>query len=280
MAKYINIKGKLYDLSVPKVMAILNFTPDSFYEKSRFRPDNQVLKSQIEEIVLNGAEILDIGGYSTRPGATSVSVEEEIIRTIPIIEFIKSNFPEIIVSIDTFRGEVAQKAVENGADIINDVSGGIFDEKMFTTVAALNVPYILMHNRGNVETMHHKSEYQNVVLDVIKELQIQVLKLKNLGVRDIIIDPGFGFSKNVAQNFEILANLEKFEILDCPILAGLSRKSMIWRTLNTTADFALNGTTALNMIALQKGANVLRVHDAKEATECVQLFEKTKPYFE
>lgn len=280
MAKYINIKGKLYDLSVPKVMAILNFTPDSFYEKSRFRPDNQVLKSQIEEIVLNGAEILDIGGYSTRPGATSVSVEEEIIRTIPIIEFIKSNFPEIIVSIDTFRGEVAQKAVENGADIINDVSGGLFDEKMFTTVAALNVPYILMHNRGNVETMHHKSEYQNVVLDVIKELQIQVLKLKNLGVRDIIIDPGFGFSKNVAQNFEILANLEKFEILDCPILAGLSRKSMIWRTLNTTADFALNGTTALNMIALQKGANILRVHDAKEATECVQLFEKTKPYFE
>ena len=280
MAKYINIKGKLYDLSVPKVMAILNFTPDSFYEKSRFRPDNQVLKSQIEEIVLNGAEILDIGGYSTRPGATSVSVEEEIIRTIPIIEFIKSNFPEIIVSIDTFRGEVAQKAVENGADIINDVSGGLFDEKMFTTVAALNVPYILMHNRGNVETMHHKSEYQNVVLDVIKELQIQVLKLKNLGVRDIIIDPGFGFSKNVAQNFEILANLEKFEILDCPILAGLSRKSMICRTLNTTADFALNGTTALNMIALQKGANILRVHDAKEATECVQLFEKTKPYFE
>ena len=280
MAKYINIKGKLYDLSVPKVMAILNFTPDSFYEKSRFRPDNQVLKSQIEEIVLNGAEILDIGGYSTRPGATSVSVEEEIIRTIPIIEFIKSNFPEIIVSIDTFRGEVAQKAVENGADIINDVSGGLFDKKMLTTVAVLNVPYILMHNRGNVETMHHKSEYQNVVLDVIKELQIQVLKLKNLGVRDIIIDPGFGFSKNVAQNFEILANLEKFEILDCPILAGLSRKSMIWRTLNTTADFALNGTTALNMIALQKGANVLRVHDAKEATECVQLFEKTKPYFE
>jgi dihydropteroate synthase len=276
--KSINVNGQLIDFSTPKVMGILNITPDSFFEKSRYESQlPQTIIDKAAEMIEQGATFIDIGGYSTRPKAIDISVTEELDRVLPVIEIINKNFPETAISIDTFRSEVARKAIEVGASIINDISGGNLDENMFQTVADLNVPYILMHSRGNPETMSQLNEYQTggipqLTLVVITELQQKVYQLRQLGVKDIIIDPGFGFAKNAKQGFEMMRNLADFKIMELPLLVGISRKSMIWRTLNITANEALNGTTALNMFALIGGANILRVHDVKEAMETVSLF--------
>ncbi len=277
--KSINVNGHLIDFSTPKVMGILNVTPDSFFEKSRYSvgrhsAHNQSIIDKVGEMIVQGATFIDIGGYSTRPHAIDISIAEELDRVLPVIGIINKNFPEIAISIDTFRSEVARKAVEVGASIINDISGGNLDENMFQTVADLKVPYILMHSRGNPETMSQLNDYQELTLDVITELQQKVYQLHQLRVKDIIIDPGFGFAKNAAQGFEMMLNLAAFKIMDLPLLVGISRKSMIWRTLNITANEALNGTTALNMYALMQGAKILRVHDVKEAMETVRIFEE------
>ena len=272
--KSININGRLIDFSTPKVMGILNVTPDSFFEKSRYLYINEAIVDKAGGMIEQGATFIDIGGYSTRPHAIDISVTEELDRVLPVIEIICKNFPEIAISVDTFRSEVARKSIEVGANIINDISGGNLDEKMFQTVADLNVPYILMHSRGNPETMNQLNDYQDLTLDVITELQQKVHQLRQLGVKDIIIDPGFGFAKNAKQGFEMMRNLTAFQIMELPFLVGISRKSMIWRTLNITANEALNGTTALNMFALMQGANILRVHDVKEAVETVKLYQE------
>ena len=275
MKKTLNIAGKLLDLSIPKVMGILNATPDSFYADSRV-PFVETAYKKAELMLNEGAMFLDIGGYSTRPGADKVPESEEIERVLPIIEMITKNFPEAIISIDTFRSKVAREAVKAGAKLINDVSGGNIDPQMFETVAELNVPYIMMHSRGDEENLTNKTDYQNVTTEVILELQAKMAKLYQLGVKDIVIDPGFGFSKSMVQNYELLNNLEALAVLDVPILTGLSRKSMIWRYLDISANEALNGTTVLNTIAIQKGSSILRVHDVKAAIEIVKLTEKLK----
>ncbi len=275
-AKSINVNGRLIDFSTPRVMAILNITPDSFFEGSRYNADSQAIIDKVAELITQGATFIDIGGYSTRPNAADISLGEELDRVLPVIEAISGTFPDVAVSIDTFRSQVARAAVRAGAGMINDISGGNLDDKMFATVAELQVPYILMHSRGNPATMSQLSDYQDVTLDVITELQQKVYQLRQLGVMDIIIDPGFGFAKNAKQGFEILRNFTAFDIMDLPILVGISRKSMIWRTLNITANEALNGTTALNMYALMQGSNILRVHDVREAVETVKLFEELK----
>ena len=275
MKKTLNIAGKLLDLSVPKVMGILNATPDSFYADSRV-PFVETAYKKAELMLNEGATFLDIGGYSTRPGADKVPESEEIERVLPIIEMITKNFPEAIISIDTFRSKVAREAVKAGAKIINDVSGGNIDPQMFQTVAELNVPCIMMHSRGDEENLTNKTDYQNVTTEVILELQAKMVKLYQLGVKDIVIDPGFGFSKSMVQNYELLNNLEALAVLDVPILTGLSRKSMIWRYLDISANEALNGTTVLNTIVIQKGSSILRVHDVKAAVEIVKLTEKLK----
>lgn len=269
------IGQKLIDLSKSSVMGILNITPDSFFFGSRYTPNSNQITDQVGKMIADGAVFIDIGGYSTRPDASDVSVAEEIDRVSPVIEVIAQNFGDkVAISIDTFRSKVAREAVKVGATIINDIAGGNLDEEMFQTVAELQVPYILMHSRGNPQTMNKLNDYKNLTLDVITELQEKVAQLRALAVKDIIIDPGFGFAKNAKQGFEMMRNLEAFKVMDLPLLVGISRKSMIWRTLNITADEALNGTTALNMYALMQGAKILRVHDVKEATETVRLFEE------
>lgn len=266
---------KLIDLTKPTVMGILNITPDSFFSGSRYTPNSNQIIDQVGKMIADGASFIDIGGYSTRPDADDVSVVEEIDRVTPVIEEIAQHFGDkVAISIDTFRSKVACEAVKAGATIINDIAGGNLDEEMFQTVAELQVPYILMHSRGNPQTMNKLNEYQNLTLDVITELQEKVAQLRALAVKDIIIDPGFGFAKNAKQGFEMMRNLEAFKVMDLPLLVGISRKSMIWRTLNITADEALNGTTVLNMYALMQGAKILRVHDVKEAMQTVRLFEE------
>lgn len=269
------IGKKLIDLSKPTVMGILNITPDSFFSGSRYTPNSNQITDQVGKMIADGAVFIDIGGYSTRLDASDVSAAEEIDRVSPVIEVIAQNFADkVAISIDTFRSKVAREAVKVGATIINDIAGGNLDEEMFQTVAELQVPYILMHSRGNPQTMNKLNDYKDLTLDVITELQEKVAKLRALAVKDIIIDPGFGFAKNAKQGFEMMRNLDAFKVMDLPLLVGISRKSMIWRTLNITADEALNGTTALNMYALIQGAKILRVHDVKEATETVRLFEE------
>lgn len=270
--KILNTGGKVKALDHPLIMGIINITPDSFFSGSRSREieDTLIKARQHNE---NGADILDLGGYSTRPGADEVSIDEELERVIPAVEKIAEEFPDITISIDTFRSQVAARAIEAGAHMVNDVSGGTLDENMFDTIAHYRVPYILMHMRGDPKTMTQKTEYNNVVQDVISVLQTKLFDLEKRGVGDVIIDPGFGFAKTVEQNFELLSNLQAFQILERPILAGLSRKSMIWRTLKVKPEDALNGTTALNSMALLKGANILRVHDVKETKEIIQLFK-------
>ena len=266
---------KLIDLTKPTVMGILNITPDSFFSGSRYTPNSNQIIDQVGKMIADGATFIDIGGYSTRPDADDVSVAEEIDRVTPVIEEIAQHFGDkVAISIDTFRSKVAREAVKAGATIINDIAGGNLDEEMFQTVAELQVPYILMHSRGNPQTMSKLNDYQNLTLDVITELQEKVAQLRALAVKDIIIDPGFGFAKNAKQGFEMMRNLEAFKVMDLPLLVGISRKSMIWRTLNITADEALNGTTVLNMYALMQGAKILRVHDVKEAMQTVRLFEE------
>lgn len=275
MKKTLNINGRLFDLSTPKIMGILNATPDSFYDKSRVSNNKKTLEATINQMVADGVDILDIGGYSTRPGADDISPTEEISRVLPVIKFAKSLHPNVLISVDTFRSQVAEAAVSEGASIVNDISGGTLDKKMPLAVANLKVPYILMHNRGTPKGMQAQAIYQNVVTDVLTELQQRVLLFEEKGVKDIIIDLGFGFAKTVDHNFELLNSLEFFQSLNRPILVGISRKSMIYKTLGNLPQDALNGTTALHMLALLKGANLLRVHDTKEAKETVTLFEKT-----
>ena len=261
-------------MRTPQVMGILNVTPDSFYAGSRLSSQDAVLQ-KATTMLADGADILDIGGYSTRPGAAEVSVAEELERVVPAIEAIIKAFPGVLISVDTFRAAVAEEAVKAGASIINDVAGGSLDDAMFDTVAKLQVPYILMHMRGTPQTMNTLTDYNDVVLDVLDELQIKVATLTKLGVKDVVIDPGFGFAKTVDQNFELLNRLETFRILELPILAGLSRKSMTYKFLGIDQSDALAGTIALNTLALTKGADILRVHDVKEAKQTIQLYIKT-----
>jgi len=270
--KTLNLRGRLIDLSTPQVMGILNVTPDSFFDGSRFSNEKAILQ-HIEKITNEGASMVDIGGYSTRPGASDITEKEELNRVIAPIQSILRNFPDTIISIDTFRSSVAKAAIDEGALVINDVSGGEADGKMFDTVAALNVPYIMMHMRGTPQTMTQQTAYENLLKEIIDYFHKKINILHSKGVKDIMVDPGFGFAKTPSQSFELLQHLDHFKILGKPILAGLSRKSMIWKTLSTTAENALNGTTSLNTIALLKGASLLRVHDVKEAVEVVKLIQ-------
>ena len=270
----INIRGNLYDFSSPKVMGILNITPDSFYDGGKFK-DDQKIKNHINKMINDGMDILDIGGYSSRPGASEVSISEELERVIPTLIFIKKNFKNLIISIDTFRSEVAKASLIEGADIINDISAGVFDSKMMDVISKFNCPYILMHMKGNPRNMQNSPKYKHTAVEIIQFLAERIKMARKKNIVDIIIDPGFGFGKTVEHNFEILNNLENFKALDAPLLTGFSRKSMIFKTLKTTSDEALNGTSSVNTIALMKGANILRVHDVKEAKECIILYEKT-----
>jgi dihydropteroate synthase len=269
----LNVRGKLFPLDEPLVMGILNVTPDSFYDGGKHLSLESTLESA-ENMIKDGVNIIDIGGYSSRPGASEVSPEEELKRVIPVISAIRSRFPDILISVDTFRSEVAKKAVESGAHIINDISGGEADHNMFHTVAALKVPYILMHMRGNPETMQQQTDYKDLVGEILDYFTSKVNALKKLGVTDILLDPGFGFAKTMNQNYELLRKLNYFNILNCPILVGLSRKSMIYKLLNKQPKDTLIATSVLNTIALSNGAKILRVHDVKEAKEVITLYKK------
>jgi len=271
MKRTIRIGAKCYDADIPRVLTILNVTPDSFFEGSRFQ--EQALIDAAGKALEDGAFLLDIGGFSTRPGGEMVSVQEELARVIPAAEALVSAFPQALLSVDTFRSEVAKEAVERGVAVVNDVSGGRFDARMFDVVAALEVPYVLMHLRGDFSTMHQPQQYKHLPSEVILEIQSTLYDARNAGIQDILIDPGFGFSKSGPQNFELLRNLHQLQVLDCPILIGVSRKRMIWETLRTDPSGALNGTTAIHMLALQGGARWLRVHDTRPAIEAVKLFE-------
>ena len=266
----INIKGKLMDFSSPKIMGILNITPDSFYDGGMFDSNKKILK-QVEKMLEDGADIIDIGGCSSKPGSKKVIIDDEIKRVIPTIELVKSKFNEAIISVDTFRSEVAKKAVNSGASIVNDISAGELDPNMFNCVAELGIPYIMMHMQGSPQTMQNKPKYNNVVNDIITHLSKKIFRARELGIIDIVVDPGFGFGKTLDHNYQILNDLSFFKELDCPILVGISRKSMIYKILNNDPKNALNGTTCLNTVALSKGANILRVHDVKEAKEIIKL---------
>lgn len=252
-------------------MGVLNVTPDSFYDGGKYLSETDILH-QAEKMLSEGADFLDIGGYSTRPGASDISAEEEQERIVKSISAVMRSFPGSIISVDTFRASVAEAAVDCGASMINDVSGGNLDADMFPAVARMKVPYILMHMKGNPRDMTSQTQYNNLIKDILDYFHQKIFALRNLGVKDIIIDPGFGFAKTIEQNFALLNNLEKFSLAGKPLLAGLSRKSLIWKTLGVRPADALNGTTSLNSVALMKGARILRVHDVKEAREVVKLF--------
>jgi len=269
----INCNGELIDLKTPKVMGILNVTPDSFFDGGQFKGKKNALK-QVEKMLLEGATFIDVGAYSSRPGASEVSETLELQRITPIVELILKNFPDTLLSIDTFRGNVAKECVARGAVIINDISAGLRDETLLDTVASLRVPYIMMHMRGTPKIMQAQTNYQHLLQDILFFFSERLCVAKAKGIHDVIIDPGFGFSKTLAQNYELLQQLDAFSIADCPILVGVSRKSMIYKLLETDAKNALNGTTALHMFALTKGAHILRVHDVKEAAECVELYKQ------
>lgn len=268
----INCKGKLLDLSKPKVMGILNLTPDSFYDGGRNQQENLALK-RIEIMISEGLDILDIGGQTTKPGSEMISSEEELNRISSILVQIHKNFPDVIISIDTFYSAVAKEAIDLGAHIVNDISAGSIDKKMFETVADLNVPYILMHMQGKPKNMQHQPSYENIIIEINQFFSEKIQKLKELQINDIILDPGYGFGKTTRNNFELLKNQKLIGFGDYPLLIGVSRKSMICKTLNIKPNNALNGTTAIHMLALQNGAKILRVHDVKEAKECIQLYE-------
>ena len=271
----LNLKGELLDLSRPCVMGILNLTPDSFYSNSRISSVDRALE-RVETCLKEGAAFIDIGAYSSRPGADDVSTGEELERMIPVVAAISKRFPEAKLSIDTFRAAVARESIEAGAHVINDISGGELDEQMFETAASLQVPYILMHMKGNPQTMQEAPAYGNISLEVVDYFEKKVNILKKLGLKDIILDPGFGFAKTIEHNYELLNHMNNLDIFGLPVLAGFSRKSMIYKFLGITPDEALNGTTVLNTIALQQGAGILRVHDVKAAVECIALFEKVQ----
>lgn len=269
----INCKGKLIDLSSPKVMGILNVTPDSFFDGGTYKDEKSII-DQVKKMLNDGAAFIDIGGYSSRPGADFVSEDEELQRVVPIVALILKHFPEALISIDTFRSRVAEQSINAGAALINDISAGKLDTNMLATIGKLGVPYIMMHMRGNPKTMQQHTNYKDLIKEVISYFAERISAAHNERINDIIIDPGFGFAKTLDQNYELLNAMELLQVLEKPILAGVSRKSMIYKLLNTTAEHALNGSSALNMIALQKGASILRVHDVKEALECVTLFNK------
>ncbi|MET0760207.1 MAG: dihydropteroate synthase [Flavobacterium sp.] len=269
----INCKGELIDLSTPKVMGILNVTPNSFFDGGKYKNESELL-FRAEKMLNDGATFIDIGAYSSKPNAEFVSEEEEISRIIPMVDLILKQFPKTLISIDTFRSEVAKVCIENGAAIINDISAGNLDYKMLETIAKYNVPYIMMHMRGNPQTMQTLTNYDDIVKEMLFYFSEKVNKARSLGINDLIVDPGFGFAKTIEQNYEVLQNLELFQMLELPLLVGFSRKSMIYKPLLSNAEEALNGTTVLNTIALTKGAKILRVHDVKEAMECVTLFNK------
>ena len=269
----INCKGQIIDLSTPKIMGILNITPNSFYDGGKYSSKNNAIL-QVEKMLKEGATFIDIGAYSSKPNAEFVSEEEELIRIIPIVKYILKEFPETLLSIDTFRSSVAQECINNGAALINDISAGSLDEKMMEVIASNNIPYIMMHLRGTPQTMQSQTNYEHLINEILTYFSDKISKARSLGISDIIIDPGFGFAKTTDQNYELLSNLELFKILELPILAGVSRKSMIYKTLNINPEEALNGTTILNTIAVTKGATILRVHDVKEAIECVKLYKK------
>ena len=269
----LNCNDTLVDLTTPKVMGIINVTPDSFYAGSKMQTKDAVL-GQAEKMLTEGATFLDIGGYSSRPGAEHVSETDELARVLPAIEALINEFPEVYISIDTFRSKVAKKAVEAGAALVNDISAGIMDHAMIPTVAQLQVPYIMMHMKGTPQTMTTQTNYDNLITEVLHYFSERISLARKAGINDLIVDPGFGFSKTRKQSFSLLNNLELFQQLDLPFLVGLSRKSMIYKTLGIKAEEALNGTTALHSIALLKGAAILRVHDVKEAMECIALIGK------
>lgn len=269
----INCKGQLIDLTTPKVMGILNVTPNSFYDGGMYKSSSEML-TKVGKMLSDGATFIDVGAYSSKPSAEYVSEEEELQRIIPIINLILEYYPEALLSVDTFRSEVAKVCIENGAAIINDISAGNLDDKMLETIAKYNVPYIMMHMRGTPETMQKMTSYEDIVKEILFYFSEKVANARSYGINDLIIDPGFGFAKTLDQNYEVLQKMELFEILELPLLAGFSRKSMIYKTLQSSAEDALNGTTVLNTVALTKGAKILRVHDVKEAMECITLFNK------
>lgn len=269
----INCKGQLIDLNTPKVMGILNITPDSFFDGGRYTSDKALL-AQAEQMIAHGADFIDIGGYSSRPGADDIPEEEELRRTVLTTEAISKRFPEVVISIDTFRSKVAEENINAGAALINDISGGTLDEAMIPMAGKLEVPYIMMHMKGSPQTMKSLNQYHDLLKEVTYFFSQQIAKARDHKVNDVIIDPGFGFAKDISQNFHLLNHMDHLKILDKPILAGISRKSMIYKTLDTTPEEALNGTTVLNTLCLERGANILRVHDVKEAVECVKLWER------
>ena len=266
----INCKGTLIDLSTPKVMGIVNVTPDSFFDGGKLTNSDEIV-GKVEKMLQDGATFIDLGGYSSKPGVDFVSESEELNRVIPIVKLLVEKFPDILLSIDTFRSEVAKQTVENGAAIINDISAGLLDENMLETVAKLQVPYIMMHMKGTPKTMQSLANYDDLLKEMNFYFSERIAKARSFGLNDIIIDPGFGFAKTIEHNYELLQNLELLQFHELPILAGISRKSMIYRTLDTKPENALNGTTFLHAFCLQKGSNILRVHDVKEAVECVKL---------
>ncbi|WP_338237511.1 dihydropteroate synthase [Persicobacter diffluens] len=269
----LTVGGQLRSIDRPMVMGILNVTPDSFFDGGKHDAAAD-LQAQVMKLKNEGADIVDVGGYSSRPGAAEVTEEEEIQRVLKGIAAIKKNWQEAIISVDTFRASVARKGVEAGAHMINDISAGQLDDQMFLTVADLQVPYIMMHMRGTPGTMQSMTDYENLTLEMVHYFESRLKKLRDLGVNDVLIDPGFGFAKTLEQNYQLLNEMDKLALLQLPILVGVSRKSMIYKLLGGSPAEALNGTTVLNTLALTKGANILRVHDVKEAKECVELFAK------
>lgn len=271
----LNCNGRLVDLKTPKVMGIVNATPDSFYDGGSLKNEKALLL-KVEQMISEGTTFLDVGGYSSRPGASDIPESEELKRVLPTLQTILRHFPEALISIDTFRSAVAEKVIEAGAVMVNDISAGHLDKHMMALVSKKQVPYILMHMRGTPQTMVNHTEYGNVTMDVLRYFSEKLNEARSHGINDLIVDPGFGFAKTASQSFELLAHLELFKSLEVPVLVGLSRKSMIYKTLKSSPEAALNGTTALHSIALLKGANILRVHDVKEALECITLMENFK----
>ncbi|MDG1476769.1 MAG: dihydropteroate synthase [Vicingaceae bacterium] len=273
--KSINFSLNGINLDEPLVMGILNVTPDSFFDGGQ-NFNNEEIVRKVNAMEYEGAKIIDIGGYSSRPGAANISEEEELNRVLPVVKLIRSNFKDILISVDTFRSKIAEECINAGANIINDISGGSMDSNMFETITKLNVPYVLMHIKGTPQNMQDTPTYIDVTKEVYQYFEEKIKTLNTKGVYNIILDPGFGFGKTVEHNYELLKNLDQFKSLGLPILAGFSRKSMINKVINTTPEEALNGTTVLNTIALTKGTNILRVHDTKEANECIQLVKMIK----
>ncbi len=273
----LNCKGHLVDLSTPRVMGILNVTPDSFYDGGQYKNMDAILE-QVEHMLQAGATFIDVGAYSSRPKAEFVTETEELARIVPVVSHLLKAFPEILLSIDTFRAKVAKACLEEGAAMINDISAGLLDTEMLPTIAAQQAPYVMMHMRGTPQTMQQQTDYRDLLPEILYYFSERIAAARTLGIKDLIVDPGFGFAKTLAQNYELLSRLTLFHTFELPLLVGVSRKSMIQKVLNTDAKDALNGTTALHAVALNKGAQILRVHDVREAVQCVKLWQYMAQY--